>query len=52
MGQHKHNPVAIVAKSGGLPPKKHTFKLYKAIWRAICYGIVVWGKQGGGADNA
>lgn len=29
MGQHKHNPTAIAAKNGELPPKKREPKLTK-----------------------
>ena len=29
MGQHKHNPTAIAAKNGDLPPKKREPKLTK-----------------------
>lgn len=29
MGQHKHNPTAIAAKNGELPPKKRERRLTK-----------------------
>ena len=29
MGQHKHNPTAIAAKNGELPPKKREWRLTK-----------------------
>ena len=29
MGQHKHNPTAIAAAKGGLPPKKRERRLTK-----------------------
>ena len=31
MGQHKHNPTAIAAKNGELPPKKREPQLTKMI---------------------
>lgn len=38
MGQHKHNPTAIAAKNGELPPKKgHPDK--RAVERAIINGL-------------
>lgn len=38
MGQHKHNPTAIAAKNGELPPKPK--KMGKREWERIVYGEI------------
>lgn len=38
MGQHKHNPTAIAAKNGELPPKPK--KMSKREKERIIYGLV------------
>ena len=40
MGQHKHNPTAQAAKSGGLPPKKRPMskREQEAVLRAMVNG--------------
>ena len=38
MGQHKHNPTAIAAKNGELPPKPKS--MWKREWERVIYGEV------------
>lgn len=38
MGQHKHNPTAIAAKNGELPPKPK--KMGKREWERVIYGEI------------
>ena len=38
MGQHKHNPTAIAAKNGELPPKPKP--MGKREWERVIYGEV------------
>ena len=60
MGQHKHNPTAIAAAKGELPPKKRAPHLTKwqaerilkaAIWSSFFYCPGYGAKMDGGGND-